>query len=99
MAITENDVRKIAKLAKLRLTDDEVKRYQTQLGKILEAVDELSKADTANVPPTASVLGLTNVTRPDTPREQPFQSEKLLANAPEREGPYFKVRKVIESEG
>lgn len=98
MSITENDVRKIAKLAKLRLTDDEVKRYQTQLTKILDAVDELSKVDTSNVPPTASVLGLTNVTRPDTPRE-PFLSEKLLSNAPEREGPYFKVRKVIESEG
>lgn len=95
MAITEADVRKIAKLAKLRLTDEEVKKYQGQLGKILEAVDELSKVDTSNVPPTASVLGLTNVVREDVPRE-PFPSEKLLSNAPEREGPYFKVRKVIE---
>lgn len=95
MAITEKDVRKIAKLAKLQLTDEEVKRFEGQLGKILDAVDELSKVDTSNVPPTSSVLGLSNVLREDEPRGQ-FPSEKLLANAPDREGPYFKVRKVIE---
>lgn len=95
MAITENDVRKIAKLANLRLTDDEVKRFQGQLGRILEAVDELSAVDTSNVPPTTSVLGLSNVLREDVPRD-PFPAERLLANAPAREGPYFKVRKVLE---
>ena len=56
---------------------------------------ELSKLDTKDVPPTTSVLGLSNVMREDEPR--PFDGpEKLLANAPEREGHYFKVRKVIE---
>ena len=95
MAITEKDVRKIAKLAKLQLTDEEVKRFEGQLGKILDAVDELSKLDTKDVPPTTSVLGLSNVFREDVPRE-PFPAERLLANAPDRAGPYFKVRKVIE---
>jgi aspartyl-tRNA(Asn)/glutamyl-tRNA(Gln) amidotransferase subunit C len=95
MAITEQDVRKIAKLARLKLTDDEVKLYQGQLLKILESMTELGALDTAKVPPTTSVLGLSNVTREDQPK--PFgDSEALLSNAPEREGPYYKVRKVIE---
>ena len=95
MAIGEEDVRKIAKLARLNLTDDEIKRYQSQLVKILESMAELSALDTSAVVPTSSVLGLFNVTRPDTP--EPFKDvEKLLSIAPEREGPYYKVRKVIE---
>lgn len=97
MSISEEDVKKIAKLAKLRLTPQELSLYKGQLGKILDAVNELSQVDTAKVPPTSSVLGLTNVLRADEPA--PFAGvEKLLANAPEREGPYYKVRKVIEQE-
>ena len=95
MAINEEDVKKIAKLARLRLTADEVKLYQSQFSKILDSMAELSALDTAQVAPTSSVLGLSNVMRPDAP--EPFNgSEKLLANAPEREGSFFKVRKVIE---
>jgi aspartyl-tRNA(Asn)/glutamyl-tRNA(Gln) amidotransferase subunit C len=95
MAISEEDVRKIAKLARLKLSDAEIKLYQGQLLKILDSMAELGKLDTAKVAPTTSVLGATNVTRADEPR--PFSDvEALLSNAPEREGPYFKVRKVIE---
>lgn len=95
MSISENDVRKIAKLARLKLTDQEVKLYQGQLLKILDSMAELSKLDTSKVAPTTSVLGAKNVMREDAPA--PFQdTEALLANAPEREGPYYKVRKVIE---
>ena len=95
MAISESDVRKIAKLARLKLTDAEVKLYQGQLLKILDSMAELSKLDTSQVPPTTSVLGATNVMRDDQPA--PFADvEALLANAPDREGPYYKVRKVIE---
>lgn len=95
MAIDEKDVRKIAKLARLRLSDDEVKLYQGQLVKILDSMAELDKIDTKDVPPTSSVLGAVNVMREDEPMAR-AGCEKLLANAPEREGPYFKVRKVIE---
>lgn len=95
MAISEADVRKIAKLAKLRLTEDEVKLYQGQLLKILDSMKELEALDTRQTPPTTSVLGLSNVLREDEPR--PFADpEKLLSNAPAREGNFFKVRKVIE---
>ncbi|MBI3553807.1 MAG: Asp-tRNA(Asn)/Glu-tRNA(Gln) amidotransferase subunit GatC [Elusimicrobia bacterium] len=95
MGIQKHDVEKIAKLARLELSPDEVELYQGQLVKILDSMAELCKLDTASVPPTTSVLGASNVFREDEPRPFP-EPEKLLANAPEREGPYFKVRKVIE---
>ncbi len=94
MSISDDEVRKIAKLARLRLTDGEVGLYRDQLTKILDAMTELGALDTKNVAPTTSVLGVSDVTRPDEPRT--FEErERLLENAPDRDGPYFKVRKVI----
>ena len=95
MSVSDADVKKIAKLARLRLTPDEAARYGEQLTKILDSMAELAKVDTADVAPTTSVLGAVNVTREDEPK--PFEDrEALLANAPDRDGPYYKVRKVIE---
>jgi len=95
MSVSDADVKKIAKLARLRLTEAEVALYGGQLTKILDSMTELAKADTEGVPPTTSVLGAVNVMREDEPK--PFEDvEALLANAPERDGPYFKVKKVIE---
>ncbi|MBI4375790.1 MAG: Asp-tRNA(Asn)/Glu-tRNA(Gln) amidotransferase subunit GatC [Elusimicrobia bacterium] len=95
MAIEEEDVRKIAKLARLDLGPEEIKLFQSQLVKILDSMAELSALDTDKVPPTNSVLGAVNRLREDEPK--PFgEPERLLDNAPEREGPYFKVPKVIE---
>jgi aspartyl-tRNA(Asn)/glutamyl-tRNA(Gln) amidotransferase subunit C len=94
MSVSDADVKKIAKLARLRLTDEEVKKYGDQLTKILDAMTELGKLDTKDVPPTTSVLGVTDVMREDEPR--PFEGrERLIENAPDHDGPYFKVRKVI----
>ncbi len=94
MSISDDEVRKIAKLARLRLSDDEVARYGGQLTKILDAMAELGALETGNVPPTASVLGVSDVMRRDEPRA--FEGrERLLDNAPDRDGPYFKVRKII----
>ena len=95
MSVSIEDVKKIAKLARLRLTDDEVALYGGQLTKIIDSMAELAKADTSGVAPTTSVLGAVNVTRDDDPRPFP-DAEALLSNAPERDGPYFKVKKVIE---
>lgn len=95
MSVSDSDVKKIAKLARLRLSDAEVALYGGQLTKIIDSMAELAKADTSGVPPTTSVLGAVNVMREDEPR--PFaDGEALLANSPDRDGPYFKVRKVIE---
>ncbi len=95
MSVSDADVKKIAKLARLRLSEAEVVLYGGQLAKILDSMAELAMADTSGVAPTTSVLGAVNVMRDDDPK--PFDDpEALLANAPERDGPYFKVKKVIE---
>lgn len=95
MSVSDADVRKIAKLARLRLSDEEIARYGGQLTKILDSMAELAALDTKDVPTTTSVLGAVNVLRDDQPK--PFEDrEALLGNAPDRDGPYFKVRKVIE---
>ena len=94
MSVSDADVRKIAKLARLRLSEAEIALYGGQLTKILDSMAELNTADTANVPPTTSVLGSVNVMREDEPRT--FEdAEALLVNSPDRDGPYFKVKKVL----
>ncbi len=95
MSVSQDEVKKIAKLARLRLTEAEAALYGGQLTKIVDSMAELAAVDTSAVAPTASVLGVVNVMRDDEP--EPFaDAEALLANAPERDGPYFKVKKVIE---
>ncbi|HAM35366.1 MAG TPA: Asp-tRNA(Asn)/Glu-tRNA(Gln) amidotransferase subunit GatC [Elusimicrobia bacterium] len=108
MAITEDEVRKIAKLARLRLADGEAQLYQGQFSRILGLMTELSAVDTSLTAATffgggepsgshdgAAVVERPNVLRPDDPR--PFSDpQRLLALAPERDGDYYKVRKVIE---
>ena len=95
MSVSDADVKKIAKLARLRLTEAEVAFYGEQLTKILDSMTELGKADTRGIPPTTSVLGAVNVMREDEPA--PFaDTHALLVNAPQRDGPYFKVKKVFE---
>lgn len=95
MGISDKDVRHIARLARLKISDEEAQLYQEQLGKILESMAELKAVETADVPPTSSVLGVTNVMREDAAK--PFADRQLLLeNAPEREGLFIKVRKVIE---
>ncbi len=93
--IEEKDVRRIARLARLRLGPDEAVELRNQLGKILDWMAELSELDTSHVEPTASVLGLSNIMRDDRREDFP-EPQRLLANAPDREGPFFKVRRVLE---
>ena len=97
MKITKKDVEYVARLARLELTDEEKEKYAGQLEAILSYVDQLKTQDTASVKPTSHVLPLANVWRDDActaPDETARQ--QLLENAPEREGDFFKVKKVIE---
>ena len=96
MALTQEEVKKIAKLAKLKLGADEIGLYQAQLLRILESMAELEKLDTKAVSPMTSTLTeAADVLREDEP-ELFADAAKLLENAPERDGPYFKVPKVVE---
>jgi aspartyl-tRNA(Asn)/glutamyl-tRNA(Gln) amidotransferase subunit C len=95
MALTRADVEHIAELAKLRLTEDELNRYQIQLSAILEHIQELNQLDTDAISPTASVLPLNNVFAADVVRP-PYTPAEILKNAPESEAGQFRVRAILE---
>ena len=93
--ISRADVEHVAALARLGLTDDEVDRMEGQLNRILEAIGQLQSVDTSAVGPTAQVIALENVMRPDDPRP-PMERDAALANAPLRAGPHRRVPGVRE---
>jgi|SRR5581483_3570692 len=88
------DIRHVAKLARLALTDDEVKRFGTQLGDLLEHVNVLAKLDVSNVSATAQVVESRNVEREDRLRPS-LDRETVLAQAPQRLGAFFRVPRII----
>lgn len=97
MAITKKDVEHVARLARLALTEEEKERYTAQLESILGYIEKLKTLNTDSVPPTSHVLPLSNAWREDGAKPEILGSpEDILANAPDREGPFFKVKKVIE---
>lgn len=98
MTIAIQDVEHIAKLARLRLTEEEKLRFQKELGKIIEYFDQLKKLNTEDIPPTTHVVPLENVLREDVVKPG-LPVEEALANAPDRKGNYFRVPKVVEKEG
>ena len=96
MALTADEVRYIARLARVALGEDEVERLRDQLSGILDQFAALNDIDTEGVPPTAQSLDLANVDREDEPRPG-WSVEDALANAPRREGNYLRVRAVLET--
>ena len=80
----------VARLARLELRDDEVDRLGAQLNDILAAVSKVSELDLSDVPPTSHPLDVVNVWGADEPHEC-LTVEEALANAPEKEGSYFRV--------
>jgi aspartyl-tRNA(Asn)/glutamyl-tRNA(Gln) amidotransferase subunit C len=95
MQLTPAEVRHVAELAKLRLTDAEIAQYAEQLSAILEYAQMLQTVDTSNVPPTPYVLPLENVMRADEP-EPGLTNAAALANAPDSDDGFFRVRAVFE---
>ena len=90
MAISNDDVLHVARLARLGLGEGEAQRLQAELSAILEAVGKVSELDLTDVPPTSHPLDLVNVWDDDEPRAS-LAVEDALANAPEREGDGFRV--------
>lgn len=93
--ISLEQVRHVARLARLELTAAEEERLQHELSDILGYVDKLNELDTAQVAPTAQVGEAGTPTRDDSVTNQPAPDD-MLANAPSREGALFKVPKIIE---
>ena len=95
MELTADEVRRIARLARVALTDAEVERFRAELGSILAHCEALGDLDTEGVPPAEQSFGLVSVEREDEPAP-PLPPERALANAPRREGGYFRVRAVLD---
>ncbi|MFC1988680.1 Asp-tRNA(Asn)/Glu-tRNA(Gln) amidotransferase subunit GatC [Chloroflexota bacterium] len=95
MKINRQEVLHIALLARLGLTEDEVDRLNEQLSNIMENFEVLQQVDTENVLPTAQSIALQNVVSDDSVATSLPPSE-ILANAPQKEADFFKVRAVLE---
>jgi len=95
MALSVDEVRYIAALARLRFTEAEEHHLAGQMSEILAYMDKLNELDTTDVAPMAHVLDLYNVDREDTALQR-ITPEEALRNAPDADGDYFRVPKVIE---
>jgi aspartyl-tRNA(Asn)/glutamyl-tRNA(Gln) amidotransferase subunit C len=88
--ISRDEVLHVARLARLELTDGEVTKFQEQLSAILEAVSKVSELDLGDIPPTAHPLEIENAWAEDEPRDC-LPLDDVFANAPDRDGDYFRV--------
>jgi aspartyl-tRNA(Asn)/glutamyl-tRNA(Gln) amidotransferase subunit C len=92
--ITADDVRKVAQLARLDLPEEKINAYTGQLERILDYVGHLQQVDTEGVPPTTRAVEVVNVTREDRVDPTPVR-EDLLNLAPQREGDFFRVPRIL----
>jgi aspartyl-tRNA(Asn)/glutamyl-tRNA(Gln) amidotransferase subunit C len=92
--ISADDVRKVAQLARLELAEPTIATYTAQLERILDYVAHLEQVDTEGVPPTTRAVEVVNVTREDRVEPTPVR-EQLLDQAPEREGDFLRVPKIL----
>lgn len=95
MSIDKQTVEHVAHLARIRLEDKELEKMSGQLHEILDFIDKLSKLDVSQVEPTSHILPIKNVLRDDVSGIS-LSNEQALANAPQKEGNFFVVPKVIE---
>lgn len=95
--IDREQVHKVALLARLELTPEEEEQFTTQLGSILDYIEQLNELDVSDVIPTTRAIDVSNITREDN--LQPYsERDAILQNAPEQEGEFFKVPKILNAE-
>ncbi|MEA5502768.1 Asp-tRNA(Asn)/Glu-tRNA(Gln) amidotransferase subunit GatC [Halotia wernerae UHCC 0503] len=95
--IDREQVRKVALLARLELTPEEEEQFTTQLGSILGYIEQLNELDVSDVLPTTRAIDVSNVTREDELQPYPDR-EAILNSAPEQEGEFFKVPKILNAD-
>ncbi|HVX24083.1 MAG TPA: Asp-tRNA(Asn)/Glu-tRNA(Gln) amidotransferase subunit GatC [Candidatus Saccharimonadales bacterium] len=93
--LTRDDILKLAQLARLELSDDEIEAFGGELSEILQYVEQLQAVDVAGLKPTNQVTGLTNVMRADEVREYGYEPADLLKQIPEIEANQVKVKRMI----
>ncbi|MEA5583407.1 Asp-tRNA(Asn)/Glu-tRNA(Gln) amidotransferase subunit GatC [Nodularia harveyana UHCC-0300] len=94
--INREQVKKVALLARLELTAEEEEKFTTQLGSILDYIEQLNEVDVSDVAPTTRAIDTSNITRKDDLQPYP-EREAILNSAPEQEGDFFKVPKILSS--
>ena len=95
MALTREQVKHIATLARVGMTEADLERFGHQLSQILEHFQVLNQVDTSNVPPTSHSVDVASVMRNDGVKPS-FPADDVLANAPKREEGFFRVMAVLE---
>ncbi len=90
----EREIEYLARLARIKLNEEEKERFEKELTKIIEYVSQLKEVDTENVEPSYHVLPVTNVFREDKV-EKSLDVEEVLKNAPDRVKNFFKVPRII----
>jgi aspartyl-tRNA(Asn)/glutamyl-tRNA(Gln) amidotransferase subunit C len=93
--LTRDDVLKLARLARLTVTDEEVEKYRTELSEILQYVEQLTAVDVTGLQPTTQVTGLTNVTRDDIVDDYGATPDDLLRGVPTKQDRHIKVKRMI----
>lgn len=93
--LTRADVLKLAKLARLHLSDEEVEQFTSEISAILGYVQQLQRVDTTGLEPTYQVSGLKNAMRKDEIKDYGVSHEALLKNVPALEGDHIKVKRMI----
>jgi aspartyl-tRNA(Asn)/glutamyl-tRNA(Gln) amidotransferase subunit C len=95
MKITREEVEYVAHLARIELSAEEAEKFTGQLDQMLSYFEKLGALDTQNVEPTRHAIAIVNAFREDRVKES-YDSAQALANAPDKDGPFFKVPKIIE---
>lgn len=93
--LTKSEVKHIAKLANLKLSEKEIKKFSSQLSETLDYVDILKKLGTKGVEPTSQVSGLENITRKDKPKP-PLNQKEVLSGASDKHNNLFKIKAIFE---
>ncbi|WP_164670125.1 Asp-tRNA(Asn)/Glu-tRNA(Gln) amidotransferase subunit GatC [Virgibacillus doumboii] len=93
--ISKDQVKHVAHLARLAVTEEEADMFTDQLSSIIEYAEQLNELDTDGVEPTTHVLDLKNVLRKDEPTEW-ISKEDALKNAPDKQNGYFRVPSILE---
>lgn len=93
--LDSEDIRKLAYLARIEISEDEISEFTAEFGSILEYVEMLQSVDIANLKPTSQVTGLTNVMREDEVRDLGYTPDDLLQGVPQTEGRQIKVKRMI----
>lgn len=93
--LTRQDVLKLAQLARLELTDEEVEEFSTELSELLQYVEQLSSVDVKGFEPTHQLTGMTNVMREDVVKDYGYKTEDLLKNLPDTKDNQIKVKRML----